>query len=318
MTILAPRVSIQSHINKRVTLKAPAHGLSAEDRLALARRDAAIDLSNFHLLHYRRIDGFLITAKNSGTHWLKYMLSHALANELGLPPPQHASGRAANDFVGHPKWPHKHPQAPRIGSSHNLPSSILACGPIFRALNLPPVVVLVRDIQQAMLSHYVKWRDESGLSPSDYVRVPPPGQRQVADIWWYINFFNRWGRMAAKFPDKILIVRYEDIRLDQTCWLEKIRQHYRLSLSPQSIDIGVAASRREEMRKRLDPNAGELIIPADRDRRIARFSSEDEAHLRAVLARNLKYSFGYDYGVATGRARSAQVEMEHAPPRLAP
>ena len=290
------------HYYRSVTSPAPASSLSARDRLVLASRDVATDMNNFHLLHYRRIDGFLITAKNSGTHWLKYMLSHALANQLGLPPPLHASGRTANDFVGHPKWPRKHAQAPRIGSSHNLPSALLAWRPVFRALKLPPIVVLVRDIEQAMLSHYVKWRKESGLSLGDYVHVPPPGRKLVADIWWYINFFNRWGRMAAKFPDRILVVRYEDVRQDQQYWLTRIQQHYDLSLSSHSIEIGVAASRREEMRSKLDPNAGELIIPADHDRRIARFSPGDQAHLRAVLAENLKYSFGYDYGPAAGRA----------------
>ena len=115
-----------------------APSLTPGDRFSLAVRDISADLNNFHLLHYRRVDGFLVTAKNSGTHWLKYMLSHALANELGLPPPLHASGPTANDFVGHPKWPRKYAQAPKIGSSHNLPSSILARGPIFRALRLPP------------------------------------------------------------------------------------------------------------------------------------------------------------------------------------
>jgi hypothetical protein len=315
MTFLAHRISIRSHVDKIVTSTAPTNSLSAKDRLVLASRDAATDMSNFHLLHYRRIDGFLVTAKNSGTHWLKYMLSHALADQLGLPPPLHASGRTANDFVGHPKWPRKHAQAPRIGSSHNLPSSILACRPIFRTLRLPPIVVLVRDIQQAMLSHHVKWREESGLSLSDYVRVRPPGRRQVADIWWYINFFNRWGRMAARFPDKILVVRYEDMRHDQKYWLEKIQRHYNLALSPRSIEVGVAASCREEMREKLDPNAGELIIPADHDRRIACFSPEDEAHLRALLAENLKFSFGYDYGAARDLAADATA-VEYAEPKL--
>lgn len=302
MILSTQRISERLQSYRGVTLRAPMRSLSAKDRLVLASRDVATDMNNFHLLHYRRIDGFLVTAKNSGTHWLKYMLSHALANELGLPPPLHASGRTANDYVGHPKWPHKYAQAPRIGSSHNLPSSILAWRPVFNALKLPPIVVLVRDIEQAMLSHYVKWRGESGLSLSDYVHVPPPGRKSVADIWWYINFFNRWGRMAAKFPDKILVVRYEEIRRDQNDWLTRIQRHYNLSLSPRSIEVGVAASRREEMRSKLDPNAGELIIPADHDRRVARFSPEDQAHLRAVLAENLKYSFGYDYGLTARRA----------------
>jgi hypothetical protein len=272
--------------------------LPFKDRMALRMRGVAMDFSNFHLLHYRHVDGFLISAKNSGTHWLKYMLSHAIAAEYRLPPPQFASGRQANDFVGHPKWGKKYPQAPRIGSSHNLASSFLAWGPIYSALRLPPVVVLVRDIEQAMISHYVKWHEETGLSLSDYVRAPAPGRKYVADIWWYIEFFNRWGRFAQKRPQDILVVRYEDLQGDPRLWLQTIVDHYRLNLSLESIDIAVRMAERETMRRELDPNAGELIIPADADRFGVRFSAADKVELRTRLGSFLKFNFGYGYAPA--------------------
>ena len=44
------------------------------------------DVSNFFLYQYRDVDAFLITGKNSGTHWLKFMLSCALAT--GPPSPE--------------------------------------------------------------------------------------------------------------------------------------------------------------------------------------------------------------------------------------
>lgn len=278
---------------------------TVKERVGLLARDTAADFSNFHLLHYRHIDGFMVTAKNSGTHWLKYLISNTLATELNLPRPRYASGRSANDFVGNPKWPHKYPQAPRIGSSHNLPSSFLGIWPIFRALRLPPVVVLVRDIEQAMLSHYVKWREESGLSLSDYVRVRPPGRKGVADIWWYIDFFNRWGQFSARYPDRILVLRYEDLRAEPARWLDVVLRHYRIKVKPSSINAAVAASRREVMRRELDPNAGELIIPEDRDRVSVSFSEEDRALIRALLAKHLKHSFGYHYAAEDWAAERA-------------
>ena len=49
-------------------------------RLLLA--DVRDDLSRFHLLHYgARVDGFLVSGHNSGTHWLRFMLS---ANESNV------------------------------------------------------------------------------------------------------------------------------------------------------------------------------------------------------------------------------------------
>ena len=272
--------------------------LSLRENIAWIARGLVRDISNFHLLHYRHVDGFRITAKNSGTHWLKYMLSNAIAAELGLPPPRYASGQAANDFVGNPKRPPKYAEAPHIGSSHNLPSSLFRLRPLFRALQLPPVVVLVRDIEQAILSNYVKWRDENGLTLADYVHVPAPGRKTVADVWWYVAFFNRWGRMAATFPDRILVVRYEDLHNDPRYWLTRILDHYGVKLSPEAIEAAVEASQRETMRRKLDPNAGELIIPADADRRKAGFSRSDHDRLTRVLADCLEFSFGYRYATA--------------------
>ena len=46
-------------------------------RLQFLLQIAQADVSNFFLYQYRDVDAFLITGKNSGTHWLKFMLSCA-------------------------------------------------------------------------------------------------------------------------------------------------------------------------------------------------------------------------------------------------
>jgi hypothetical protein len=54
--------------------------------LSLLAADLRDDLSRFHLLHYGgKVDGFLISGHNCGTHWLRFMLSAAIAHRLGLP-----------------------------------------------------------------------------------------------------------------------------------------------------------------------------------------------------------------------------------------
>ena len=57
--------------------------LSVKLQCALAWRALFIDLSNFLLIEHRRVGGFLISGKNSGTHWLRFMLSHAMARRYG-------------------------------------------------------------------------------------------------------------------------------------------------------------------------------------------------------------------------------------------
>jgi hypothetical protein len=259
----------------------------------LAARGLATDVSNFHLLHYRRVDGFLVTGKNSGTHWLRFMLSHALALQHDLPAPIHSSGRASDDFVGHPKWGRKYPQLPFIGSSHNVPSTVFSLPVTARLVRSPPIVVLVREISEAMLSYWVKWGPKIGLSLADYARLPPPGRKDVADVWWYIDFFNRWGRMALTFPERVLVVRYEDLLQDAEAWLGRIDQHLSLGLEPGAIAAAAALADRSTLRERLDPDYGEEIVSDPVRRGSARFSAEDEAHLAALFARHLRHDFGY-------------------------
>jgi hypothetical protein len=265
------------------------------ERAVLASRGLHIDLNNFFLLQYRTVDGYMITGKNSGTHWLKFMLSHAIAEEFNLPPPLHSSGAASDDFIGHPKRPQKYPGTPRIGPSHNLPSSLLSNPTLFHALRLPPVVVLVRDPKEAMLSAYVKWRDELDLTLADYVMSRPHGKRRIADIWWYIEFFNRWGQMATQLPDEVIIVRYEDLQDDPAYWLRRVLQHYGVEISDRSIGAAIKASGKNRMRRLLDPDFAETIIPVQSERDAVSLSPLEEATMRAVLETHLKYSFGYGY-----------------------
>ena len=110
-------------------------------------RVARADQANFFLYQYRCVDGFLITGKNSGTHWLKFMLSCALAKQHGVPPPRHASGPEADAIISHPRWPHRHSQMPWIGSSHTIPSVAFSWLWLTRRFPFRPVVVLVRDIR---------------------------------------------------------------------------------------------------------------------------------------------------------------------------
>jgi hypothetical protein len=258
-----------------------------KEATALAARRLSVDLSNRH------VDGFLVTAKNSGTHWLRFMLSQGLARQYGLPAPLHSSGRASDDFIGHPKWGRKYPRVPFIGSSHNVPSALFAQPWFVEAVRSPPIVVLVRDVREAMLSHWVKWGPQLDLSLHDYVRSPAPGRKDVADAWWYIDFFNRWGRMAVTFPERVLIVRYEDLIEDAHTWLERINTHLGLGLEAEALSLAAKFSDRGSLRARLDPEYGEEIVPDPIRRGSASFTAEDEAHLRAVFRRRLRHAFGY-------------------------
>ncbi len=162
--------------------------------LPLLIADLRDDLSRFHLLHYRRrVDGFLISGHNSGTHWLRFMLSTAIAHRLALPRPAYSSGPKSDVFIGHARHERTFPEAPRIGSSHHMPSRLVAVLGALRIVRPPPVVLLVRNIPDSLISYFFKWREVKQLGPLEaYVARPPSAQG--VDLWWFIRFFNRWGR----------------------------------------------------------------------------------------------------------------------------
>src|SRR5262245_22304229 len=162
------------------------------------------------------------------------MLICAVTKQYGVPPPRRSSGHEADRIIGHPRWP-RPARVPRIGSSHTIPSIAFSWTWLVRELPHPPVVVLVRDIEQAMRSNFIKWRKHYGASTAEYVRGDPLGRRYVADIWWYMHFFNRWGDVARAQPGKVLVVRYEDLQASPSIWLRRIAAHYGIQLSRTAI-----------------------------------------------------------------------------------
>jgi hypothetical protein len=268
-------------------------GLASES-VRLALRDFDSDLSSHHLVRYAaRVDGFLVTAKNSGTHGLRFMLSTAIAHHLELPAPTRSSGPASDAFIGHPKHGFTHARAPRIGSSHTIPSRLLTMTGD-EVWSLPPTVVLVRDIRQALLSYYVKWAERYDLGGlADFVRRPAPGRKKIDDVWWFIRFFNRWGEAAARRPEQVLVVRYEDLKADPALWVRRIWAHWGVTLSEGDVAAAAAVSGKDAVARTLDQTYGETIVP-DRARREAiRLSDADERHLAGLFARHLKHDFGY-------------------------
>ncbi len=269
-------------------------------RLAFAVRVARADLGNFFIWQFREVDGFLVSGKNSGTHWVKFMLSVALAHHAGLAPPAHTSGRAADAIIGHPRWGRQHAALPFIGSSHSIPSG--AFGWHVGMFRPPPVVLLVRDIRDAMLSNYVKWRDQYGMSLADYVRARPLGRKLVADVWWYVHFFNRWGDVARAWPGRVLVVPYEAVRAGPGPWLVRMAAHFGVTLSEADVAAALAFSGRDAIEARLDPAETETIVPRAAAREAARFSEADLGYLRDLFGRFLRHGLGYDFAAAARTA----------------
>jgi hypothetical protein len=250
--------------------------------------------TNWSLLKYYDFQGFLITGQNSGTHWIKWMLSHALAHRYGVEPPRYFNNDSSNDLIGHPKHERIHPHLPRIASSHSIPAYALDWAWLRAIRRPPPYAVVVRDIRDVLISNYEKWRSEYGVPFSRYVAGDPRGKEHVCDVWWYVRFLNRWGEIARRYPQETLALRYEDFRKDPLENLGRLARHFRLDLSDSDLLAGVAVGSKEYMMARQDPQITERPIRPD-GAEGARFSARDLEVLAGILERNLKHDFGYRY-----------------------
>lgn len=250
------------------------------------------DLGNFGLLQHRYVDGFLISGKNSGSHWVKYMLSLALAEQYGLPPPRFSSGRHADRIVGRASRKRCGLAHPQIATSHTIPSILLTWLTPPCCVRQPPVVLLVRDIPDALASGFRKWRHRYQVGLSTFAAGDPSGRRFIADVWWYAHFFNRWGALHRHHRGRVLLVRYEELLVDPASWLIRIAAHLRLQLDMACLLRAAGTATKDHMRAAQDPEAGETIVPEIGPP--PRFSRADRCVIQDVLARFQRYDLGYD------------------------
>jgi hypothetical protein len=250
--------------------------------------------TNLAIMKYVDFQGFLVTGQHSGTHWIKWMLSHALAHRYDVSPPRYMNNKSSNELVGHPKHRRPYPHLPRIASSHSIPPYALEWAWLRALRRPPPYAIVVRDIRDVLISNYEKWRSRYKISFSRYVAGDPRGKRFVCDAWWYIRFLNRWGTIAERWPSETLVLRYEDFRLDALGSLQRLCDHFRLELSRGDLEAGVAMGDKAVMAKYQDPSISVRPLRLDGEGD-AQFSERDLARLGTILDGHLKHDFGYRY-----------------------
>lgn len=234
----------------------------------------------------------MVSMHQGGTHWLKYMLASAMAQHFAVPGPQY---NHANDIIGGPKDIPLYPQLPRIISSHSIPHLSLRWGWIHQTFNLPRYLILVRDIRASLISNYAKWQQRYGVSFNEYLRGDMSGHRYNSDIWWCIRFLNGWGRIAERFPDKTLIVRYEELQTNPLARLQEIVQFFDLPISDSELRFAIEHSSKENMLAQRDPERPPGEIRLGSENGPAMLSETDQRYISSVCRCYLDYDFGYSY-----------------------
>ncbi|MCH7887735.1 MAG: sulfotransferase domain-containing protein [Proteobacteria bacterium] len=246
-------------------------------------------------LRHRHFDGVIISMPQSGTHWIRYMLSLILARLHDLPPLSRIGDKS---IVGSPKFR----QIPRILQTHRPPHYMFRSRTLSRWLHLPRRLVLVRDIRDSLVSQYEKYNSEYNVDFSAFLRGGVRGKKySYYSIWTRIQFLNGWGAVVTRNAEEVAVLKYEDLKADTPGQLARVCDHFDIKgVTPDLIAAAAAAASKEEMAKRenlrrktvrgkpaavrLDPR------PADEW-----YSDADRRFVAEVLRRNLKYTFGYRY-----------------------
>lgn len=250
--------------------------------------------TNFSVLRHGAFDGVLVTSKNSGTHWLKYMLAVALAETHGIPRPEYFSENAVRPYIGWPKDKPVFPDLPRLAFSHTIPHHLADWGWARSLAGLPPYVLAVRHPMSILASHHAKWEYDIQVDWKTYLEGDPGGSRYRCDLYWLARFWNRWGDVLARHGESILVVHYEETQKDPRAILEAVSCHWSLGLTSAAIDAALTAGTKEAMAEKVDPDAEPNVLQNRKTPLTELFSGEAMEIYRRHIETLFRHDLGYD------------------------
>ena len=228
----------------------------------------------------------------SGTHYLKHIVACALAHRYGISDPEF---NHANDIFGGPRDSVVYPDLPRLISSHSWPNPAVMLGGVRRFFELPPYVLLVRDIRFSLISNYAKWSHSYNVPFTTYLRGSTKSVKFNSDIWWAIRFLNGWGMIRKHAPLEIKIVKYEDLIDDPKKQINRLSEYWNLSLSSSDIEYGISQSSKSKMLLKDDPARPKGAVRKSNGHGLAIFTLDDRAYFEKTCCNYLRFPLGYDY-----------------------
>ncbi len=262
--------------------------------LAYAWHSRKREWTSLSFRRHRQFDVFFVTMHQSGTHWLKYLVTLTLVKDRGLPEPRSISDNIA---IGGPREREPYVQQPRLGQSHTIASPLLKSAIRWTPERYPRYVILVRDIRDVLLAHYRKWQDRYGCGFSEYLRGDVTHRRFEKDVWWDFRFLNAWGAIHARFPDRVSVIHYESLVGDTPGVRTKLIVFAGINPDdrPAAIAYAIDGADKGRMAAKDEQPYGMSVVNHDRRSWADWYAEPDRAWLRETCQRYLKFPFGYDY-----------------------
>lgn len=203
-------------------------------------------------------DSFLVGYPKSGTTWLRFLVANLAY------PDQQISFENIERFIPDPALHHDSNlikmKSPRILKTHRV------FDPRFRK-----IVMIVRDPRDVMISYHkfcIKMRKfSSEASRLEFIEAFLSGQIDGYGTWEQ-NIGSWWGALNHE-PDRLHLVRYEDLTSDPIEKMTKIASFLQLERTAEQIQSAVERSSANEMRKLEKQTAHKWKALRDGDQNIA-------------------------------------------------
>lgn len=259
--------------------------------------------TNAAAIRHRHVNGWIVSVPQAGSHWLKFMMGHAIAAAYGAPPPENIQDER---LCGHPRRPPRDLASrfnfPVTVHSHTMPHRLMRRASIRHALHFPRYVILVRDLRAALVSNFEKWKDRYNCDFSTYLhgdvrfRKRSTGIRFNSDIWMRMRFLNEWGDIMRRDPARFLVIRYEDMVKDPAAATLSTLAHFGFSrVTAEHARLGAARATKDEMAAASNDRQKRVVVRDEKRHWSTWFSADDRKFMAAVTLRNLVHPFGYDY-----------------------
>lgn len=261
--------------------------------VALHLRSLLVDLPNLSLLTRRDWHAVIATQHHAGTHWLLHMLIELMAETYDVP--RQADIDDMRVIARHKEKP-AFSHIPAIAHSHKISSWLTHAAPFRWWLRYPRYVVLVRDIRASLVSLYEKHREQYDVPFSELVQGDPLRRRFRKDVWRDVRFFNAWARVRRLMPDRVLILRYEDMKDDTAGQLRRVWEHLELApVDDAAIARAVESSSKQRMVAKQDAERHGRVVRDDARHPFEWYSASDREFFTHACRRHLSDWFGYAF-----------------------
>lgn len=253
--------------------------------------------SNASLLRRRHFDGHIVSMRQSGTHWLKNMLAQIMVALYDLPPLSHIQD---DSIIGHTKSPPVYKHIPQIVHSHGQPHGLTLRVPF---LHFPRYLVLARDLRSGLVSHYERFKGYyNDVDFATYLYGDIRQKKFLCGLYQRIRYMNEWGDLLQQKPEKVSLLRYEDLQKDTVAEMLRICAFLQIpNVDEGVIRRAIEATTREKMAAKPNPEVETVVVRTEHKKPVAAyFTPELNRFLEETCRKYLRHSMGYDYPTVNG------------------